>query len=155
MNVKKAIWLLVLCALMLSACSSNPANGAPIESIAPAAKQSEATWPAQLMGELPVPKGTITDISKYLGTKYIAFDDTTTQPDMVIVTIENMNKEDATAYLRQLKNMGFTGGVEGDDGDKIVFSGSINYNGKNAVNFDYASSSGIAHITGSPNSGNK
>ena len=158
MNTNKAIGLLVLLAFMLGGCGSNSANnsaGDAAASATPSEAQAGAAWPSQLMGKLPEPKGTVTDVSKYLGTKYIASDDTTTQSDMVVVAVEGMGKDNAAAYLQQLKDLGFSGGIESNNGGKIAFSGAINGDLKNAVNFDFNAETGIAHITGSPTSGEK
>lgn len=145
--------LLVL-TLALTSCGSNRSSsnsngsGTPTSNSSQtyASAPSSASWPAH-MKDLPVPKGTISGVEKYVGMKHLAKDDTT-PPDLVIVEVTDMAKEDAQDYVKQLKSLGFSNGMDTISDEKIVFSGvATNSAAKNGVNFLYNISTKTATIS--------
>jgi len=157
--MKKSIVSVVLLAfiLLLSSCTSKSetagiSSGAgqssgKVETSAhsDANSTSKTQWPAY-MKDLPVPKGTISSVERYVGMKHLTKEDTT-EPDNIIVQVTDMTKEDAQDYVKQLRTMGFSGGLDKSDNEKIVFSGvGTNSAAKNGVNFLYTYSTKTATI---------
>jgi uncharacterized lipoprotein NlpE involved in copper resistance len=149
--------ILIVFVLLLSSCTSksesagnNSGTGqssgkSGTSAHSDANSTSEMKWPAH-MKDLPVPKGTISSVERYVGMKHLTKEDTT-EPDNIIVQVTDMTKEDAQDYVKQLRTMGFSGGLDKSDNEKIIFSGvGTNSAAKNGVNFLYTFSTKTATI---------
>jgi len=92
-----------------------------------------AKWPDEFNGKLPTPVCKITDVTRY--------DENSMSGKLTIVNFTDMSKADAETYVDSLKALGFSGGVDLNDGTKIVFSGiGTDQSAKNGVNFMYLNS---------------
>lgn len=124
--------------------STQPQSSDALENEADATTLS---WPVEHMKDLPVPKGTVSKISKYLDMKYLTPEDTTI-PNLIIVEVSDMTKEDAASYVQQLKDLGFSGGLSVSDDENIAFSGvGTNSDAPNGINFTYVIDTKTATIS--------
>lgn len=127
---RTGIWMLMLVlVLSLSACAGEkpPAVQEAAVTEAPEDNAAEATWPGELMGNLPVPECQVTGVT--------AYDANSMSGELVIVQVAGMSKETAEKYVAQLTELGYVDGVSSTNGDKMIFSGTAS--DKAAVNFDY------------------
>lgn len=93
-------------------------------------KYSNNDWPREFEGKLPKPDCKITNVARY--------DEKSMSGKLTIVNFSDMSKENAEKYVKELKDMGFSGGIEISNDKKIIFSGvGKDSSAKNGINFDY------------------
>lgn len=69
-------------------------------------------WPADAMGDLPIPKANVTGIIKDNSNKGCT------------VSLTDFSIEDANAYLEKLKSLGYEDGFTMEDKEMMMYSGS-------------------------------
>lgn len=104
-------------------------------------------WPSQYMSVLPAPDSKITSIDKLKGTETIEEGDTTTQPSSVNVVMNEMTKEEATAYYDKIKGAGFIINTDQNDKDQILLVGTLNDADANPFLFSYRVEDGFGNVS--------
>lgn len=90
-------------------------------------------WPSRTMGNLPQMKGKVTAVINSDQTHECA------------VTVSGCTKDDATAYVAQLKSLGYGNGMDMADSNGYLFTGTNSSNDN--VTFSYVLSSGEATVS--------
>jgi len=140
---------IVVLAMSFSACGS---SGQKTDNKETGNQTTESSgsgleWPSQYMSTLPAPDSKISSIEKLNGTETIAEDDTTTPPSSVNVTMNEMTKEEASAYYDKLKSAGFSINTDQKDNDKILLVGTLNDEGKNPFLFGYTADDEFGNVS--------
>lgn len=140
---------IVVLAMSFSACGSGGQKNDNTEADNQETESSNAglEWPSQFMSTLPAPDSNISSIEKLNGVEIIAEDDTVTQPSSVNVVMNEMTKEEASAYYDKLKSAGFTISTDQKDSDKILLVGTLNDAGKNPFLFHYTADDNFGNIS--------
>jgi len=145
---KKIVLIMVLLTLAMSfyACGEQKATDQPSDN---ETTESSAglEWPSQYMSTLPAPDSKITSIGKLKGTETIAEGDTTTQPSSVNVVMNEMTKEEATAYYDKIKSAGFVINTDQNDKDQILLTGTLNDADANPFLFSYTPEDGMGNVS--------
>lgn len=137
--------LILIFAMSFSACGEQKAAGQASDEQTTGSAGLE--WPSQYMSTLPVPDSKITFIEKLNGTETIAEEDTTTQPSSVNVTMNEMTKEEATAYYEGIKDSGFVISTDKNDKDQILLVGTLNDADANPFLFSYTPEDGFGNVS--------
>ena len=139
----------VVLAMSLSACGSGDQKSDNKEADDQATESNSAglEWPSQFMSTLPAPDSKISSIEKLNGIEAIKEDDTTTQPSSVNIVMNEMTKEEATAYYDKLKSAGLTINTDEKDDDKILLVGTLNDEGENPFLFHYTADDNFGNVS--------
>ena len=144
--MKKITLFIILAITLILFCACTPqkstAGDAPANTDASATTQGStqssdssqlAKWPDEFNGKLPTPVCKITDVTRY--------DENSMSGKLTLVNFSDMSKADAETYVASLKAMGFSSGIDLNDGTKIVFSGvGTDQSAENGINFMYLNS---------------
>lgn len=146
--MRKIYFVAIILSLFICACSANPKTNSNTPANTSQASKNEAAstadnsskkvesaslnnqWPSEFEGKLPKPDCKVTNVARY--------DEKSMSGKLTIVSFSDMSKENAEKYVKELKDVGFSGGMEISNDKKIIFSGvGKDASAKNGVNFDY------------------
>lgn len=150
--MRKRVFLMmfiVVLAMSFSACGSGgqKSDNEKADDQATESNSAGLEWPSQFMSTLPAPDSKISSVEKLNGIEAIEEDDTTTQPSSVNVVMNEMTKEEATAYYDKLKSAGFTINTDEKDDDKILLVGTLNDVGKAPFLFSYTADDNFGNVS--------